>query len=229
MPSTTKSHGTSSMIAAAPGPALLATGPSPLSWWKFEETGTGAPAYDTGGGGIGATALDNSATTVPASTVAPVHFPNVHARNFPAGSSGMSSGPWAAHNLLDNFSVSCWVKPAAFTTAMTIMSRMNDAAGIGWNVWTDGPANGQPGAVLFQVMNGPGVRNYAGASSPFLQLNVWSHVAAVMQSGTRSVYINGVQVGVTDSSPMKPTTPDMVTLPRRMGQRSVPSVERRSR
>ena len=99
-----------------------------------------------------------------AATVAPLHILNDHARGFPAAGAYMTTGNQPGLAFTDYFSISVWVKPAAFDAHRGVVSRMDSSAGRGWNIFISGPPT--PGVVYFNVMNGPGTSAYAGGGAP---------------------------------------------------------------
>jgi hypothetical protein len=195
---TTKVHGTDTVV----GPAVA----NLISWWKLDETGTGAVAIDSAQARVNA--IDSAATTT-AVAGAPLKFTNPQARHFP-DNTNLNVPFTTAHALVDNFTVCAWVRPALFPHIMGIVSRMLVDWGDGWSLFVDSavPFVGAPGMVVQTPTSGYGPVIHADSVIP---LNAWSHVLMVMRSGVRYLYINGIKQSGSDATAMGTSTQPTIT------------------
>ena len=196
----TTSHNTDSCLSGAePGPRSGVTVPpdsSRISYWKLDESGTGATAVDSGS--VGANATDNQGNTTASTTApiaAPVTFTDPHGRFFPAsaapGVSGiktyLNAGVQSAHGFTNNFTVTAWVRCAGRTTNQPFIAHalfVADGVSLGWNLVSDQNS-------LLGFTAGDGTNQDAALTSEFtLPLNVWTHVAALITGS------GGDQIGV---------------------------------
>ena len=86
--------------------------------------------------------------------------------------------------------IECWVYPLAVnaSNANPILNKLNGASNNGWLL-------GMSNTGLWQFSTGSNVIVRAGT----VVLNTWTHLAAVRESGTTTLYVNGVSVGTTAS------------------------------
>ena len=151
--------------------------PGPVAYWNFEE-GNGGSANDTSGNGkVGTlTNMDNVADWVPGKFGSALDFD---------GSNDYVSIPDSSANLSGNFSLSLWVKPR------------DNANNPRWFSLIDGANNLQVGHmgsgenVYFRI-GGSTINTTSGIS-----LDQWHNVQFIMNSGTRSIYIDGIQQATT--------------------------------
>jgi Concanavalin A-like lectin/glucanases superfamily len=180
---TTRSHKTDCLVSLR----------REISWWKLDETTTGAVAVDSGTAAANGTDPNNNTTAVAG---APLKFTNPQARHFPT--TGINCGSPTAHQFTDNFSITLWVRcTGTFGALQGLISRGTSSPGAGWNIFVH--TGGLAGQVYFQVFNGTGVSYYAGGGTS-LVIGTWAHVAVVSQSGVRSVYVNGLPSGSTNNN-----------------------------
>lgn len=85
-----------------------------------------------------------------------------------------------------NFTIECWVYPKAFTNWSRIIDFGNGAA-----------SNNVLLAYTYQNSGRPGlyIQGTQIQSTATLPLNQWSHIAATFNSGTGTIYVNGLPAG----------------------------------
>ncbi|MCK8604331.1 LamG domain-containing protein [Desulfoferrobacter suflitae] len=88
-----------------------------------------------------------------------------------------------------SYTIEAWIKPEAFTWLGGIVSKYHSVEANGYTLRL-----GMNGS--FDGINFDGMETTGGV----LQVGVWHHVAAVNDNGTRRVYINGVEQGLTGSA-----------------------------
>jgi hypothetical protein len=162
-----------------------------LSYWKLDETATGAVAIDSMP--LGANATDNLGTTTPSST-APISAPtwpylnNPRGRNF-SGASGnflTTANPLPAHGLTSNFSITAWVRFSSSSKGRPIISHQISTNNRGWGLLTDGS-----NLLNFYACSGSASNPLVGNDLGALPANTWVHLAGVVTATTRYVYVNG--------------------------------------
>ncbi len=95
-------------------------------------------------------------------------------------------------SLVNNFGIEAWVKPASVTSGQVIAYNGSSATS-GWGLMVS--ASNYSGLFGGKVIFG------SGAATP----NVWTHVALVRDSGTCTLYVNGVASGTSGATPNTPT------------------------
>ena len=197
----TRSHGTSTNTVG-----------SLVGWYKLDEAGVGATAIDSSP--VGADAVDIGGTIGPstlAPVAAPTHFPNPHGRYFSgAGYADVSlnAGVQATQGMVDNFTVSIWVRAAAADAQRTMISRYDGVGGSGWTFYTYTEADYIKAAFTSTAVGGA----WSGLNSDQpLPLGVWTHIAGVSRAGMRYFYVGGARQSETDNFVMTPAdTPVMI-------------------
>ena len=108
-----------------------------------------------------------------------------------------------------SFTIEAWINPATYTNYYQTIARKWDASGAGEYFLALQPNDGR---LTF--------RNYTGGSAvggAQIPLNQWSHVAAVVQNGGVSLYLNGSQIGGAGINPAFNSTSDPFEIGVRAG------------
>jgi hypothetical protein len=159
-----------------------------VSYWKLDETGTGAMAPDYGWAGANATDVAGTTTV---STPAPTNFANPNGRHFPNTTNAyLNAGNPAAHAFADNFTLALWARPTALASNYGMLGRWNNVSGAfgGWNI-----ANSSAG-VQWMMGTGASTTTIFSTGTSFVA-GQWTHVTCKQTSGNRQIYVNGVKSG----------------------------------
>jgi hypothetical protein len=158
--------------------------------------------------------MDNYSIVNSTSTNLPVTIngnTTISTAQFPTGMSSSiyfdGTGDWleipnnAAFNLgSSNFTIEAWVYPTAGGTDRQIITKNSSTFPVGfeWNL----------GLVSTNVLifNGYGSSYFETRSTTTIALNTWTHVAAVRNGATITIYINGVSSGTVAAQTFQTTT-----------------------
>lgn len=171
-----------------------------ISWWRLDETATGAVAVDSAPPAANAT---DSAGTTTASTPAPINpapngFPNPGGRHFPGTTVCLDAGIQPYHNLTNNFTVAAWVRLAAASTYAVVGHCDNTPSTQGWLLGTQG---GIP--YMGASNNGMGTA----AADAALTAGVWAHITGTIVAGRERIYVGGrLQAGQNGVVPLPSPT-----------------------
>ena len=158
--------------------------------WLFDQ----GDARDTSGNALDGTI--NGATP----TVDRWGRPN-HAFHFDGVSQSITVASAAALHFGGDHSISAWIRPAGFSAMAGIVSKYQN--------WTPGG---------FMLRFGAGAPydtldfDQNGTSSPKVIANQWQHVGAVLQSGTASVYLQGILILRVTSAFNPPANDDFLGI-----------------
>ena len=95
-----------------------------------------------------------------------------------------------ALDLITNYTIEAWIKPSAFTSLGGIVSKYQTGGANGYILRLTNNGASSSG-ITFDEMN---------TANGVLTTNTWYHIAAVNNAGTRTVYINGVNVPLTGTA-----------------------------
>jgi hypothetical protein len=153
--------------------------------------------------------IDNSTNNF---TITPTGTPQVTPYFYPSGFTAPTASPGAGYfngttdylglgsqaNLqLSNsdFTIETWIYPQG-TGVMHILGNLNNGTGSGSYWYMVNPTFG--GGSLFQFATGTGVNVQKGTAP--LSLNNWHHIAVTRSGSNIRLYLDGAQVGTTDTS-----------------------------
>lgn len=121
-------------------------------------------------------------------------------------------GDFSAVESISTYTMSCWLKPAALTTAYAYLNFVKGSgATSGVGHVTGGPADATTSGILHIVRNGGNTYGYTGTGK--LAVGTWAYLTAVYDGGQATnatklkIYINGTQETLTFVGTIPTTTP----------------------
>ncbi|MEI6695395.1 MAG: FG-GAP-like repeat-containing protein, partial [Bacteroidota bacterium] len=111
---------------------------------------------------------------------------NSGALNFDGTNDYVTIADVNALDLINTYSIECWIKPESFGSLKGIVSKYNTAGAIGY-------ALRQNSVAPYTGLNFDGMETANG----LFVANRWYHIAVIKNYSTRNLYINGVEVALT--------------------------------
>lgn len=121
----------------------------------------------------------------------------------PGGSYIETAGVEVNHHLAGDFTIEGWVFfqgeiPTTFNNYRVVACRDNTAGVRGWILLTDGDKGGK---LAFGYVDVAGTSFHVKSTAP-PQADTWMHVAVCRQGATLRLFLDGVIVGITTTSPL---------------------------
>lgn len=180
-----RAHITATHMGEGPADGACEKLPSPVAYWKLDETTAGATAMDEGANGYDGTPAGTGGPQ-PSADAAPTEFSNARSLNFD-GNDYVDVGAFdVAGNKL---TLSGWFKADAFGEDPRIISKAAGWAN-GETYWLIG-INDAPDRLRFRLNTGSEVSIDQGAPVT----GVWTHIAATYDGARMRLYKDGTEVG----------------------------------
>jgi hypothetical protein len=135
---------------------------------------------------ITGTGLNNASAVSFGGTAATSFAPNSGALNFDGTNDYVNIADANVFDLINNYSIECWIKPESFGSLKGIVSKYNSAGAISY-------ALRQNSTTPFTGLNFDGLET---ANGLFIA-NRWYHIAVTKSYSTRKLFVNGVEVALT--------------------------------